>query len=87
MTTYLRILMVEILIQKPVIKGNYIATKEAGLEVKVNMVVKKGMNDHQVLPMVRVFLKSKESRFGLLSLWMLVVQMGGILIKSLQNEN
>ena len=70
---------------KPVIKG-IIATKEAGLEVKVNMVVKKGMNDHQVLPMVRI-LKSKESRFGLLSLWMLVVQMGGILIKSLQNEN
>ena len=44
------------------------------------------MNDHQVLPMAAYF-KSKESRFGLLSLWMLVVQMGGILIKSLQNEN
>ncbi|MGR6003115.1 GTP 3',8-cyclase MoaA [Bacillus cereus] len=39
---------------KPVIKG-IIATKEAGLEVKVNMVVKKGMNDHQVLPMVAYF--------------------------------
>ena len=39
---------------KPVIKG-IIATKEAGLEVKVNMVVKKGMNNHQVLPMVAYF--------------------------------
>ncbi|MFV5171390.1 GTP 3',8-cyclase MoaA [Bacillus cereus] len=39
---------------KPVIKG-IIAAKEAGLEVKVNMVVKKGMNDHQVLPMAVYF--------------------------------
>ncbi|WP_324660071.1 GTP 3',8-cyclase MoaA [Bacillus cereus] len=39
---------------KPVIKG-IIAAKEAGLEVKVNMVVKKGMNDHQVLPMAAYF--------------------------------
>ena len=39
---------------KPVIKG-IIAAKEAGLEVKVNMVVKKGMNDHQVLPMATYF--------------------------------
>ncbi|HDR4557133.1 GTP 3',8-cyclase MoaA [Bacillus thuringiensis] len=39
---------------KPVIKG-IIAAKEADLEVKVNMVVKKGMNDHQVLPMAAYF--------------------------------
>ncbi|MEK4675097.1 MULTISPECIES: GTP 3',8-cyclase MoaA [Bacillus] len=39
---------------KPVIKG-IIAAKEAGLGVKVNMVVKKGMNDHQVLPMAAYF--------------------------------
>ncbi|MGX5477474.1 GTP 3',8-cyclase MoaA [Bacillus thuringiensis] len=39
---------------KPVIKG-IIAAKEEGLEVKVNMVVKKGMNDHQVLPMAAYF--------------------------------
>ncbi|HDR8124665.1 TPA: GTP 3',8-cyclase MoaA [Bacillus cereus] len=39
---------------KPVIRG-IIAAKEAGLEVKVNMVVKKGMNDHQVLPMAAYF--------------------------------
>lgn len=39
---------------KPVIKG-IIAAKEARLEVKVNMVVKKGMNDHQVLPMAAYF--------------------------------
>ncbi|HFJ9294004.1 GTP 3',8-cyclase MoaA [Bacillus thuringiensis serovar andalousiensis] len=39
---------------KPVIKG-IIAAKEAGLEVKVNMVVKRGMNDHQVLPMAAYF--------------------------------
>ncbi|MCB5900644.1 GTP 3',8-cyclase MoaA [Bacillus cereus] len=39
---------------KPVIKG-IITAKEAGLEVKVNMVVKKGMNDHQVLPMAAYF--------------------------------
>lgn len=29
--------------------------KEVGLEVKVNMVVKKGMNDHQVVPMATYF--------------------------------
>ncbi|MGE7883196.1 GTP 3',8-cyclase MoaA [Bacillus sp. NPDC094077] len=39
---------------KPVMKG-IMAAKEAGLEVKVNMVVKKGMNDHQVLPMATYF--------------------------------
>ncbi|MGY0009283.1 GTP 3',8-cyclase MoaA [Bacillus anthracis] len=39
---------------KPVIKGIMVA-KEAGLDVKVNMVVKKGMNDHQVLPMAAYF--------------------------------
>ena len=31
------------------------AAKAAGLEVKVNMVVKKGMNDSQILPMARYF--------------------------------
>lgn len=35
---------------KPVLRGIE-AAKEAGLEVKVNMVVKKGMNDDQVLKM------------------------------------
>ncbi|MEK3931997.1 GTP 3',8-cyclase MoaA [Bacillus sp. FSL R7-0642] len=39
---------------KPVIKG-IMAAKEAGLDVKVNMVLKKGMNDHQVLPMAAYF--------------------------------
>lgn len=39
---------------KPVIKG-IMAAKEAGLDVKVNMVVKKGMNDHQVIPMAAYF--------------------------------
>ncbi|EEK71137.1 Molybdenum cofactor biosynthesis protein A [Bacillus mycoides] len=39
---------------KPVLKG-IMAAKEAGLEVKVNMVVKKGMNDHQVLPVATYF--------------------------------
>lgn len=31
------------------------AAKEAGLEVKVNMVVQKNVNDHQILPMVQFF--------------------------------
>ena len=70
---------------KPVLKG-IMAAKAAGLEVKVNMVVKKGMNDHQVLPVARI-LKNKESRLDLLSLWMLAVRMDGILIKLLRNEN
>ncbi|PEL65005.1 GTP 3',8-cyclase MoaA [Bacillus wiedmannii] len=39
---------------KPVIKG-IMAAKESGLDVKVNMVVKKGMNEHQVLPMAAYF--------------------------------
>lgn len=38
----------------PVLKG-IAAAKEAGLEVKVNMVVKKGMNDNQILPMAAYF--------------------------------
>ncbi|PGS52424.1 GTP 3',8-cyclase MoaA [Bacillus sp. AFS041924] len=37
-----------------VLKG-IAAAREAGLEVKVNMVVKKGLNDTDVLPMVRFF--------------------------------
>ncbi|HWO96246.1 MAG TPA: GTP 3',8-cyclase MoaA [Bacillus sp. (in: firmicutes)] len=31
------------------------AARKAGLEVKVNMVVKKGMNDHEIIPMVSYF--------------------------------
>lgn len=38
----------------PVLKGIQ-AAEDAGLQVKVNMVVKKGMNDDQVLPMARYF--------------------------------
>ncbi|PEN47899.1 GTP 3',8-cyclase MoaA [Bacillus wiedmannii] len=38
----------------PVLKGIE-AAKAAGLEVKVNMVVKKGMNDSQILPMAQYF--------------------------------
>jgi GTP 3',8-cyclase len=37
---------------KPVIKGIH-AAKEAGLGVKINMVVKKGMNDDQIIPMAQ----------------------------------
>src|SRR5699024_4020461 len=39
---------------KPII-NSILKAKEAGLEVKVNMVVKKGMNDHQILPMANYF--------------------------------
>lgn len=39
---------------KPVLKGIE-AAKAVGLEVKVNMVVKKGMNDSQILLMARYF--------------------------------
>ncbi|MCC2376871.1 GTP 3',8-cyclase MoaA [Bacillus wiedmannii] len=39
---------------KPVLKGIE-AAKAAGLEVKVNMVVKKGMNNSQILPMAQYF--------------------------------
>ncbi|OWT50499.1 GTP 3',8-cyclase MoaA [Bacillus sp. K2I17] len=39
---------------KPVLKGIE-AAKAAGLEVKVNMAVKKGMNDSQILHMARYF--------------------------------
>ncbi|WP_217585754.1 GTP 3',8-cyclase MoaA [Lentibacillus saliphilus] len=38
----------------PVLKGIE-AAQQAGLEVKVNMVVKKGMNESQILPMARHF--------------------------------
>ncbi|TFE01855.1 GTP 3',8-cyclase MoaA [Jeotgalibacillus sp. R-1-5s-1] len=41
---------------KPVIKG-IDAALEAGLEVKINMVVQKGVNDDQILPMARFFKK------------------------------
>ncbi|WLR42382.1 GTP 3',8-cyclase MoaA [Bacillus carboniphilus] len=43
---------------EPVLKG-ILRAKETGLEVKVNMVVKKGVNESQVLPMVQFF-KEKE---------------------------
>ncbi|WP_040513614.1 GTP 3',8-cyclase MoaA [Gracilibacillus halophilus] len=38
----------------PIIENIYQAT-EAGLDIKINMVVKKGLNDHQILPMARFF--------------------------------
>lgn len=38
----------------PVLKGIQ-AAQEAGLQVKINMVVKKGMNESQILPMARHF--------------------------------
>ncbi|SFD46691.1 cyclic pyranopterin monophosphate synthase subunit MoaA [Lentibacillus persicus] len=38
----------------PVLKGIE-AAKDAGLGVKINMVVKKGMNESQILPMARYF--------------------------------
>src|SRR5690625_1506736 len=41
-------------ITKPVLMGIE-AAKEAGLQIKVNMVVKKGMNECQILPMARHF--------------------------------
>ncbi|MDX8044741.1 GTP 3',8-cyclase MoaA [Gracilibacillus sp. S3-1-1] len=39
---------------QPVI-NSIIKAKEVGLAVKVNMVVKKGMNEHQLLPMAKFF--------------------------------
>ncbi|MDQ0208902.1 GTP 3',8-cyclase MoaA [Alkalicoccobacillus murimartini] len=39
---------------KPVLKGIE-AAKEAGLDVKINMVVQKHVNDHQVIPMAAFF--------------------------------
>ncbi|RYG74000.1 GTP 3',8-cyclase MoaA [Lentibacillus lipolyticus] len=41
-------------VTRPVLKGIE-AAQEAGLQVKINMVVKKGMNDSQILPMARYF--------------------------------
>jgi cyclic pyranopterin phosphate synthase len=38
------------------LKSPIFAAKEAGLEIKTNMVVQKGVNDHQIMPMVK-FLK------------------------------
>ncbi|WP_041580720.1 GTP 3',8-cyclase MoaA [Bacillus sp. 1NLA3E] len=37
-----------------ILKGIF-AAKEAGLEVKINMVVQKNVNDHQIIPMVQFF--------------------------------
>lgn len=42
---------------KPVLKGIQ-AAKDAGLEIKINMVVKKGLNDHEIVPMAQ-FCKSQ----------------------------
>lgn len=42
----------------PVLDGIF-AAKEAGLGIKINMVVKKGLNDHHILPMVQ-FCKENE---------------------------
>ncbi|SEH69048.1 cyclic pyranopterin phosphate synthase [Halobacillus karajensis] len=39
---------------KPVLKGIE-AARSAGLDIKINMVVKKGMNEDQILPMARYF--------------------------------
>jgi cyclic pyranopterin phosphate synthase len=39
---------------RPVLRGIEAAQK-AGLQVKINMVVKKGMNESQILPMARYF--------------------------------
>lgn len=39
---------------KPVLKG-IAAAREAGLEVKINMVVQKGVNDDQIVPMASYF--------------------------------
>jgi cyclic pyranopterin phosphate synthase len=39
---------------KPVLKG-IAAAQEAGLEVKINMVVQKGVNDDQIVPMASYF--------------------------------
>src|SRR5699024_9686036 len=41
-------------VTRPVLKGIEAAEK-AGLKVKVNMVVKKGMNESQILPMAKHF--------------------------------
>ena len=41
---------------KPVIKG-IAAAKEAGLQIKINMVVKKGETDSQIIPMATYFKK------------------------------
>ncbi|MFC4556923.1 GTP 3',8-cyclase MoaA [Virgibacillus kekensis] len=41
-------------VAKPVLKGIEAAQK-AGLKIKINMVVKKGMNESQILPMARYF--------------------------------
>ena len=45
----------------PVLKGIE-AARKAGLKIKVNMVVKKGMNENQILPMARYF-KDKDIIF------------------------
>ncbi|MGI8314096.1 GTP 3',8-cyclase MoaA [Halobacillus mangrovi] len=45
---------------KPVLKGIE-AAREAGLEIKINMVVKKGMNESQILPMARYFKKTGDT--------------------------
>ena len=53
-----------------VIKG-IMAAKEAGLGVKVNMVVKKGLNDHEIIPMAE-FCKNTNCSSDILNTWMSV---------------
>ncbi|MBH0228932.1 GTP 3',8-cyclase MoaA [Halobacillus yeomjeoni] len=45
---------------KPVLKGIE-AARDAGLEIKVNMVVKRGMNESQIVPMARYFKKTGDT--------------------------
>ncbi len=53
------------------------AAEQAGLEVKVNMVVKKGVNEAEVLPMVRFFRDKKELRLDSSNTWMLETRTNG----------
>ena len=52
------------------------AALAAGLGVKVNMVVERGVNDGEILPMARTF-KDMGSRCALLSSWMWATAMAG----------
>ncbi len=52
------------------------AAAEAGMKVKVNMVVQKGMNDQDILPMANI-LKRKSIPFVLLNIWMSEIPMAG----------
>ncbi|BBP92835.1 hypothetical protein BsIDN1_64530 [Bacillus safensis] len=54
------------------------AAKKAGLAIKINMVVQKGVNDQDVLPMAAYFKKKKDTFSDLLNLWMSVIRINGI---------